>query len=44
MTGDADSFSDLDLNIYASSGSANDSMFVYEGEVVQLFVTDLFSF
>lgn len=40
--GDADSFSDLDLNIYASSDSANDSMFVYEGEVVQLFVTDQF--
>lgn len=38
--GDADSFSDLDLNIYTCTGSANDSMFVYEGEVVQLFVTD----
>jgi predicted nucleotidyltransferase len=38
--GDADNFSDLDLNIYISNGYVKNSMFVYEGEVVQLFVSD----
>jgi hypothetical protein len=38
--GDADGFSDLDLTIYVSNGLTYDKIFVYEGEVVQLCVTD----
>lgn len=38
--GEADQYSDIDLNIYVSSGPNYDDNFVYEGEIVQLFVTD----
>ncbi|WP_282935824.1 nucleotidyltransferase domain-containing protein [Paenibacillus sp. RC67] len=39
--GDADSFSDLDLTVYVSNGSESyDQIFVYQGEIIQLFVTD----
>lgn len=39
--GDADSYSDLDLTVYCSDAiHPFDKVFVYEGEIIQLFVTD----
>ncbi|WP_028548860.1 hypothetical protein [Paenibacillus sp. UNC451MF] len=39
--GDADSFSDLDLTVYAANGCESyDQIYVFQGEIIQLFVTD----
>lgn len=38
--GEANQYSDIDLNIYVSRGPTYDDIFVCEGETIQLFVTD----